>query len=76
MEPTPELVDAIYRDKVLQARKTPLEQKFLAGAELFESACRITVAGIRNQNPDADERQVQEILLQRLALRRRLQEVR
>jgi hypothetical protein len=74
MEPTKELVDALYRDCVLRARRTPPEAKLLAGAQLFEMACRVTMDGIRMQHPDADESQVRQILARRLALRRRLEE--
>jgi hypothetical protein len=31
MEPTQELVDAIYRERVLRARRTPPEDKLLDG---------------------------------------------
>jgi hypothetical protein len=72
MEPIKELADAIYRERVLRARRTPIEQKILAGAELFELACQITCAGIRHQNPEADEATVQALLRERLALGRRL----
>jgi hypothetical protein len=41
--------------------------------ELFEAACRITLAGIRNQFPDASEHQCLEILRERLALQRRFE---
>jgi hypothetical protein len=58
------------------ARRTPLEQKFLAGSQLFALSCRIVMDGIRHQNPDADEQRVYEILLQRLTLLRRLRETR
>jgi hypothetical protein len=37
-------------------------------------ACQVTLAGIRHQFPDADESQVQEILFQRIALVRWLEE--
>jgi hypothetical protein len=74
MEPTKELVDEIYRERVLRARATPIDQKFLAGADLFEYACRLTCDGIRHQNPGIDEAQVQQILSERLALRRRLEQ--
>ena len=73
MEPTTELVDEIYRGRVLRARTTPIDQKFLAGADLFEYACQLTCDGIRHQNPGIDEAQVQQILHERLALRRRLE---
>jgi len=74
MEPTQELADAIYREKVLRARATPPEQKLFAGVELFTLACEVTKAGIRSQFPDADESRVGEILQQRLDLSRRLGE--
>ncbi len=74
MEPTKELVDEIYRERVLRARATPIDQKFLAGADLFEYACRLTCDGIRHQNPGIDEAQVQQILRERLALRRWLEQ--
>ena len=73
MEPTKELADDIYRERVLRARQTPIDQKFLAGAELFEYACRLTCDGIRHQNPGIDEEHVQRILRERLALGRRLE---
>jgi len=74
MQPSKELIDALYRERVLRAREMPAEEKLLAGADLFEWACEITKAGIRSQYPDADEGQVQAILAQRLALQQRLRE--
>jgi hypothetical protein len=73
MEPTQELIDAIYRDRVRRARETSLGEKLLSGAELFEEACVRMAAGIRAQYPDADESEVREILARRLALRERLE---
>ncbi len=73
MESIRELADAIYQERVLRARRTPIEQKILAGAELFEWACQVTCDGIRDQNPGIDEDEVQRILRDRLALRRRLE---
>jgi hypothetical protein len=58
---------ACYDTKVAQARRMSLAEKFLAGADLFEEACRWTMMGIRNQFPDLD---VEE---QRAELRRRLE---
>ena len=72
MEPTKELADDIYRAACC-ARETPIDQKFMAGAELFEYACRLTCDGIRHQNPGIDEAQVQRILRERLALAHRLE---
>jgi hypothetical protein len=72
MEPTKQLIDAIYRDRVLSARKTAPEVKLRASLELDEYACGLMRDGIRNQFPDADEQRVEEIVRQRLALARRL----
>jgi hypothetical protein len=74
MEPTAEIIDNIYRERVLRARNTPLEEKFLAGPKLFARSCRLMTDGIRNEYPDADEQQVQHFLRQRLALLRRFRQ--
>jgi len=74
MQPTKELIDEIYRDRVQRARQMSPEDKFFAGARLFDRSCRIMVDGIRVQFPDADERRVQEILRERLAIARRLEQ--
>ncbi len=74
MEPTSELADAIYRERVLRARATPPAQKLLDGPRLFDQECRIMANEIRDQFPNADEKQVQEILRLRLALIRRLED--
>ena len=73
MEPTQELIDDIYRRRVLRARATPPEEKLLAGAELFDLACRISMDGIRHQHPDADEAEVRRLLERRLEIGRRLE---
>ena len=73
MDPTFELVDELYRDKVRQARAMTQEQRFLAGPELFDLACEFTKAGIRMDHPDADETRVLEPLRERLVLAERLE---
>jgi hypothetical protein len=72
MEPTQELADRIYRERVLRARRIPLEEKLLLGPELFAGVCQRMADGIRNENPDADEQRVQEMLRARLDLLERL----
>ncbi len=74
MEPTKELIDALFRERVLRARRTPPEEKILAGPRLFERACRIARDGIRNQHPGATDEEVEEILRQRLAVGKRLRD--
>ena len=71
---TQRLMDELYREELREARAMAPAEKILAGQQLFESACRITLAGIRNQNPGAAEEQCLEILRQRLEWQRRLEE--
>jgi hypothetical protein len=68
MEPTPELIEALDREDIEQARRMNFQQKFIAGAELFDYACGITKAGIRWQNPSFNEEQVMSELRRRVAL--------
>jgi hypothetical protein len=75
MQPTQKLVDELYRERVLRARATPPEEKLLDGPRLFEFTCRVMMDGIRDENPDADEIRVQQILAQRLDLLRRLEQI-
>ena len=74
MEPTPELIRALWRDKVENARELTFAQKFWAGAELFDSACEVTKAGIRWQHPDFSEAQVMDELRRRLEIEARWEE--
>ena len=71
---TQRLIDELYREEIIEARQMPPEEKILAGQRLFEAACRITLAGIRNQFPEASEERCLEIFRQRLELQRRLEE--
>ena len=75
--PPPEtrrLIDELYRQELHEARTMPPETKLLLGEELFAYACSITLAGIRNQFPDADETGRRRILERRLELQRKLEE--
>ena len=71
--PNRELIDELFRERVRAARAMSSEDKLLAGARLFDRACRIMADGIRDEFPDADEDRVREILAERLALNRRLE---
>jgi hypothetical protein len=66
MEPTPELVRAIHRERLERALRMTPEERLLAGSELFEEACAVTLAGIRWQHPGVSEDEALEILRQRL----------
>ena len=72
MEPTKELIDDIYRSKVLRARKSPKEEKFRTGGELFDEVCQRILSGIRSQHPDADDARVKELLRRNFTILRRL----
>ena len=67
------LIDQLYREEVLEARRMSPEDKFLAGEELFEYACSITLAGIRNQNPGFTDEDCRRELERRLELRERME---
>ena len=70
---TQRLIDELYREELREARAMPPEQKLLLGEALFAYACSITMAGIRNQFPEADEAERRRILEQRLELQRKLE---
>lgn len=67
------LIDELYREEVLEARRMTPEEKFLAGEGLFEYACSITMAGILSQNPGWDPETCRRELDRRLELGGRLQ---
>ena len=50
------------------------EEKLLAGARLFDMACRVTLDGIRHEHPDISEAEALDELRQRLRLARELEE--
>lgn len=66
------LIDELYREEVLEARRMPLEEKLLLGERLFRWACEITLAGIRHQNPVASEEDCRRILRERIELGKKL----
>lgn len=70
---TQRLIDELYREELREARAMPPEQKLLLGEELFAYACSITMAGIRNQFPEADEVEQRRILDRRLEYQRKLE---
>ena len=67
------LAAELYRERVLEARAMPPEEKLLAGEELFDYACAIALAGIRNQFPGASEKECLRILEERLDMRERME---
>jgi hypothetical protein len=74
MEPIRESIDDIDRGKILRAARTPLGEKLLSGADLFEEVYRRMAAGVRMQHPDADDAAVLDLVRRRLDRLRRLEE--
>jgi len=66
------LIDELYREEVLDARRMPIEEKFLLGERLFRWACEVTLAGIRSQNPGTSEQECQRILFERIELGKKM----
>lgn len=68
------MIDEIFREKVLRARRQSPESKFEQGIELFELSLVRMRGGIRAQNPQFTEEQVEMELRRRLARARQIQE--
>jgi hypothetical protein len=73
MQPTRDLADSIYLERVARARETPLEEKLMAGPRLFAFGCETMRMGIRLQNPSASAEEVERLLRQRFDLARKLE---
>ena len=69
------LIDELYREEVLEARRMSPEDKFLLGEELFDYACSITLAGIRSQNPGFRDEECERELERRLELREKMDQM-
>ena len=67
------IADALYRERVLRARRTPPERRMAEGLRLFDLASEMTRAGIRAQNPTWGEEQVEAELRRRLRIARILE---
>ncbi|HTH49016.1 MAG TPA: hypothetical protein VMB21_15985 [Candidatus Limnocylindria bacterium] len=68
------LADTLYWERVERARRLTPEQRLMAGPELFDYACSITLCALREQTPGASEAQLLEALRRRLAVKRKLEE--
>lgn len=70
------LADALYRERVLRARRTPPEERILEGPRLFDYACSITLSGLKAEQPNATESELRAALRRRLQLARKLEAAR
>lgn len=61
-----DLISQLDAEDLEQARLMTPSQKLRAGGDLFDDACRWTLAGIRNQHPDFTPEQAMDELRRRL----------
>ncbi|HTV47825.1 MAG TPA: hypothetical protein VMG59_05225 [Phycisphaerae bacterium] len=73
MKTSNNLIDAIQRDKIANARRMSPERKLLAGLELFDLNCALILGALKAQYPDADAARLNELLQERLAKARKLE---
>ena len=66
MNPSRELIDAIRRRRIEDARRMDPVDKMFAGAALHDVARQRMMIGIRMQMPDADEATIHRMLRERL----------
>ncbi|MBC7855887.1 MAG: hypothetical protein IAF94_20865 [Pirellulaceae bacterium] len=71
---TKRLMDSIFIEKVLRARRTPIDVKIMDGPRLFDMNCALARGGIRSQFPNYSDEQVERELRRRLAIARRIDE--
>ncbi len=60
------LADAIYRERVLRARKTPPEERLLDGIRLYDQAVERMRLGVQINNPGASPDEVERLLISRI----------
>jgi hypothetical protein len=68
MEPSTELLAELDREDIEQARRMTGTQKLRAGGDLFDDACRWTLAGIRADHPGISEADALAELKRRVAM--------
>ena len=73
MEPSPELAAALWREEIDDARRLTVSQRLELSGNLFDSACQVTLSGIRAQHPGISDEQAMHLLRERLELGRRLE---
>ena len=75
MEPTRELIDDIESERFARAKQMTPGERMIAGAQLFDMACRWAEAGIRAQHRGASDAEVFEILEERLRIAREMDDI-
>jgi hypothetical protein len=65
--------DDLDRETVAAGRRTAPAEKFCAGLRLFDRTTRIMAAGVRHEQPHADDDTVLRMVRERLRLARALE---
>jgi hypothetical protein len=74
MDDIKRLADDIYRERIIRARRISNAEKLMEGPRLFDAVCERMKAGIRARAPDADEDEVQQLLVQHIGRLRKVEE--
>lgn len=69
-----DLIDALNREDIEQARLTPPSQKLRAGGDLFDNSCRWMLAGIRREYPGISESDAMTELRRRISISEALED--
>ena len=64
---------AMVRDRVKQAANVRGEERILAGLRHSDLSVQVVEDGIRHQNPEVTDEQIQQLLMERVDLMRRLE---
>ena len=76
MEPSQQLIDELYRERIERARRIPPAQRVVEGLRHSVIAVEVMRDGIREQCPDADEKKINDILIRRVNRLRLLEDMR
>ncbi|HZL12837.1 MAG TPA: hypothetical protein VFC85_01720 [Verrucomicrobiae bacterium] len=60
------LADALYRERVLRARRMPPEERMLDGIRLYDQAVGRMRLGVKLQNPNAEPNEIERLLKLRI----------
>jgi hypothetical protein len=66
----------LFWERVRRAKQLDPMEKLLDGFRLFEMACRVTLDGIRAQNPGITDAEARAVLRSRILLQRKWDQVR
>jgi hypothetical protein len=69
-----QLENEIFRSKVMRARRMSFSEKFALGAQLFDENMAVMRGAIRSDHPDFTDDQIEDEVIRRLAIARKLED--